>query len=48
MRVLKARFLQAFAGRIINLHPSLLPAFPGMERGALALYKAYEYWHMRE
>lgn len=31
MRVLKARFLQAFAGRIINLHPSLLPAFPGLD-----------------
>lgn len=24
-----------------------IPAFPGMERGALALRKAYEYWHMR-
>jgi phosphoribosylglycinamide formyltransferase 1 len=31
MRVLKARFLDAFAGRIINLHPSLLPAFPGLD-----------------
>ncbi|HTB64270.1 MAG TPA: phosphoribosylglycinamide formyltransferase [Opitutales bacterium] len=31
MRVLKANFLHAFAGRIINLHPSLLPAFPGLE-----------------
>jgi phosphoribosylglycinamide formyltransferase-1 len=31
MRVLKARFLGAFAGRVINLHPSLLPAFPGLD-----------------
>lgn len=31
MRVLKPRFLQAFAGRIINLHPSLLPLFPGLD-----------------
>jgi phosphoribosylglycinamide formyltransferase 1 len=31
MRVLKAKFLDAFAGRIINLHPSLLPAFPGLD-----------------
>ena len=29
MRVLKGEFLQAFAGRIINIHPSLLPSFPG-------------------
>lgn len=31
MRVIKPRFLQAFANRIINLHPSLLPAFPGLD-----------------
>jgi len=31
MRVLKPRFLQAFSGKIINLHPSLLPAFPGLD-----------------
>lgn len=31
MRVLKPGFLDAFAGRIINLHPSLLPAFPGLD-----------------
>lgn len=31
MRVLKAGFLGAFAGKIINLHPSLLPAFPGLD-----------------
>ena len=30
MRVLTPEFLGAFPGRIINIHPSLLPAFPGM------------------
>jgi phosphoribosylglycinamide formyltransferase-1 len=31
MRVLKPGFLEAFAGRIVNLHPSLLPSFPGLD-----------------
>ena len=31
MRVLKPGFLQAFSGRILNLHPSLLPSFPGLD-----------------
>jgi phosphoribosylglycinamide formyltransferase-1 len=31
MRVLKPGLLNAFAGKIINLHPSLLPAFPGLD-----------------
>jgi len=31
MRVLTAQFLSAFPGRIINIHPSLLPAFPGVD-----------------
>jgi phosphoribosylglycinamide formyltransferase-1 len=31
MRVLKPGFLSAFAGKIINLHPSLLPSFPGLD-----------------
>jgi phosphoribosylglycinamide formyltransferase-1 len=31
MRVIKPPFLAAFAGRIINLHPSLLPSFPGLD-----------------
>ncbi len=37
MRVLKAVMLEAFPGRIINLHPSLLPKFPGREAWAQAL-----------
>lgn len=31
MRVLKPGFLAAFEGKIINLHPSLLPSFPGLD-----------------
>ena len=31
MRVIKPRFLAAFEGKIINLHPSLLPSFPGLD-----------------
>jgi phosphoribosylglycinamide formyltransferase-1 len=31
MRVLTARFLGAFPDRVINIHPSLLPAFPGID-----------------
>ena len=31
MRVIKQPFLEAFAGKIINLHPSLLPSFKGLD-----------------
>ncbi len=37
MRVLKENFLRAFPGRIVNIHPSLLPAFPGLEAWKQAL-----------
>ena len=37
MRVLKGEFLRAFANRVINIHPSLLPAFPGLEAWQQAL-----------
>lgn len=37
MRVLKGDFLRAFAGRIVNVHPSLLPSFPGLEGWKQAL-----------
>jgi phosphoribosylglycinamide formyltransferase 1 len=37
MRVLKGDFLRAFEGRIINIHPSLLPSFPGLEAWKQAL-----------
>ena len=38
MRVLTPRFLDAFPGRVLNIHPALLPAFPGTHgpRQALA------------
>jgi phosphoribosylglycinamide formyltransferase-1 len=31
MRLLSPDFIQAFPNRIINIHPSLLPAFPGLD-----------------
>jgi phosphoribosylglycinamide formyltransferase-1 len=37
MRVLKDPFLRAFAGRIVNIHPSLLPSFPGLAAWEQAL-----------
>ncbi|MFN0066198.1 MAG: phosphoribosylglycinamide formyltransferase [Limisphaerales bacterium] len=37
MRVLKAPLLNAFPGRIVNIHPSLLPAFPGLDAWRQAL-----------
>lgn len=39
MRLLSPGFVQAFAGRILNIHPSLLPAFPGLD----AQMQAFEY-----
>jgi phosphoribosylglycinamide formyltransferase-1 len=37
MRVLKGDFLRAFEGRIVNIHPSLLPSFPGLDAWKQAL-----------
>lgn len=37
MRVIKRGFLEAFSGRIINLHPSLLPKYPGLHAVERAL-----------
>jgi phosphoribosylglycinamide formyltransferase-1 len=37
MRVLKAPMLEAFPRRIVNIHPSLLPKFPGLEAWKQAL-----------
>jgi phosphoribosylglycinamide formyltransferase 1 len=37
MRVVKSPLLQPFAGRMLNVHPSLLPAFPGLHAWEQAL-----------
>jgi phosphoribosylglycinamide formyltransferase-1 len=37
MRLLGKTFLEAFPGRVINVHPALLPAFPGVDGQAQAL-----------
>jgi phosphoribosylglycinamide formyltransferase-1 len=39
MRIIKRPFIEAFEGRMINLHPSLLPSFPGIS----GIQQAYEY-----
>jgi phosphoribosylglycinamide formyltransferase-1 len=31
MRLLSPQFIEAFRGRIVNIHPSLLPSFPGLD-----------------
>jgi phosphoribosylglycinamide formyltransferase-1 len=37
MRVLTEGFVRRYAGRLMNIHPSLLPAFPGLHTHARAL-----------
>jgi phosphoribosylglycinamide formyltransferase-1 len=37
MRILSPAFLRAFGGRALNIHPSLLPAFPGLHAQRQAL-----------
>jgi phosphoribosylglycinamide formyltransferase-1 len=37
MRVLTDAFVQRFAGRLVNIHPSLLPVFPGLRTHEAAL-----------
>lgn len=39
MRLLSPGFIAAFPGRILNIHPSLLPAFPGLD----AQQQAFDY-----
>ena len=38
MRLLSARFIRQFPNRILNIHPSLLPAFPGLDAQHQALH----------
>jgi phosphoribosylglycinamide formyltransferase-1 len=37
MRILGAAFVQRFEGRLVNIHPSLLPMFPGLHTHARAI-----------
>lgn len=37
MRLLSAAFVNAYRNRIVNIHPSLLPAFPGVDAQAQAV-----------
>jgi phosphoribosylglycinamide formyltransferase 1 len=37
MRILSASFVARYDGRLMNIHPSLLPAFPGLDTHAAAL-----------
>jgi len=37
MRLLSASFIRRYPGRILNIHPSLLPAFPGLDAQHQAL-----------
>ena len=39
MRIITPAFVEAFPNRILNVHPSLLPAFPGLD----AQHQAFEY-----
>jgi phosphoribosylglycinamide formyltransferase-1 len=44
MRILSASFVQHFAGRILNIHPSLLPKYPGLHTHQRAI-DAGDSWH---
>jgi phosphoribosylglycinamide formyltransferase-1 len=43
MRLLSPRFVNAFPGRILNIHPSLLPAFPGLDAQRQAVEHGVKY-----
>jgi len=43
MRLLSATFIQAFPQRILNIHPSLLPAFPGLDAQRQAMQGGVRY-----
>lgn len=42
MRLVKSPLLQAFPSRIVNIHPSLLPAFPGLHAWEQAVHAGAE------
>jgi phosphoribosylglycinamide formyltransferase-1 len=37
MRILSSEFIKSYSGRILNIHPSLLPSFPGLDAQEQAL-----------
>jgi phosphoribosylglycinamide formyltransferase-1 len=37
MRLVSAQFIKAFGGRVLNIHPALLPSFPGLHGGGDAM-----------
>jgi phosphoribosylglycinamide formyltransferase-1 len=43
MRIIKSGLLNAFPNRVINVHPSLLPSFPGLEAWKQALEHGVKY-----
>lgn len=43
MRILKGEFLKAFPQKVVNIHPSLLPAFPGLDAWKQALDYGVKY-----
>jgi phosphoribosylglycinamide formyltransferase-1 len=43
MRILTPAFVARYAGRLVNIHPSLLPAFPGLRTHARALEAGCRY-----
>lgn len=43
MRLLPSRFVQVYRGKILNIHPSLLPAFKGLQAQKQALLKGVKY-----
>lgn len=44
MRILSGTFIHHFSGRVLNIHPSLLPKFPGLDTHQRAI-DAGEKWH---
>ena len=44
MRILSARFVDRYVGRILNIHPALLPAYPGLNTHQRVI-DAGEKWH---
>ncbi|MGH8452999.1 MAG: phosphoribosylglycinamide formyltransferase [Nevskiales bacterium] len=44
MRILGSEFVQRYRGRLLNIHPSLLPKYPGLQTHARAMAEG-EAWH---